>query len=321
AWERYGKPFEAEGEFSIDLPGGLGTGEATGTITVPAPHAAARYKLRMRVVSLGDEPLAELAFEMRSTIAKGGKGSWVTGSDPSGVLTHEGYFDITSPEATQRLTFSLAPLAGTLAAEVEPAVRFARHLEAPNKLQLAAAVGPFHDLTSLVDAEAIVPPAIDRFVAALATIQHHTTEMIRVPDVTRLGSKDRRQILRAAELLEGGVRVTNWDRTVVKGVDRDKIEAGGHYQLQLEIPLKVTIDELEHELGGVEQLVLSAIVERIEGDTAYLRPHLNNTVHERHINAIDRGGAPPGNTMVRSRPYPQLPAPAADETGEPEADR
>lgn len=305
AWQRYGKPFEAEAEFSIDLPGGLGTEGSMGTVTVPPPHSSSGYKLRLRVVGVGGNVLAELPFEMTSTVAKDGMGSWVRGSDPSRVLTHEGYFDISSPDATQRLHFSLAPLAGTVAVEVGPAVSFARHLEAPNTLQVAAAVGPFGDFVRMEDAEAIVPPAIDRFVAALATIQAHTSQVIYVPDVAELSSADRRQILRAAELLEGGVRVAKWDGTAVKGVDPSRIAVGGHYQLQLEIPLRVDIKDIKLELGGIEQVVLSAVAERLDGDVAHLRPHLNDTVHERFITAADRADAPQGNTVVRSRPYPE----------------
>jgi hypothetical protein len=99
----------------------------------------------MRIVDPQGTTLAELGFEMRSTTAPDRKGSWATGTDPSGVLQTEGYYDLT-PNAAQTVNFALAPLSGQIAANVQLAVQFARHLEAPNTLQFAGPVGRFRDM-------------------------------------------------------------------------------------------------------------------------------------------------------------------------------
>jgi hypothetical protein len=315
AWQRYGKPFEAPAAFKVDLPGGLGGEEDNGRVSVLAPAGSSAYKLRMQVVDPEGNVLAGVPFEMRSTVAADGKGSWTSGHDPSNVLIQEGFYDVSFPEATQRINFTLAPLAGVVAAEVQPAVQFARHLEAPNRIQVSGPVGRFRDLMRVTGAEGLVPPAVERFVTALATIQRQTSHVIHVPDVTELTTGERRRIQRAADILEGGIRVANWDVVEIVGVPNGTLEQGAHYQLQVEVPLKVTIDGLQLELGGVEQTLLSAVVDRVDGDRVRLLPNVNKTLHERFVEVANPGDAPAGMTTVRGRPYPELLADGEVESG------
>lgn len=306
AWQRYGKPFEAPAAFKVGLPGGLG-GEGYGRVSVAAPQSLGAYKLRMRIVDPGATVLAEVAFEMNSTVAANGKGAWATGQDASGTLSHQGYYDAT-PDAKQEINFSLAPLTGMVAAEVQAAAQFAWHLKAPNSIQIAGTVGPFRHMVRIERAETLIPPAIDRFIKALATIQTRTTRVIRIPDMTELTSGEHSQIQRVADLLEGGTRVAKWNDLEVNGVQNGAMEPGGHYQLQVEVPLMVTIGGVKLELGGVEQTLLSALVDLVEGDLVRLVPNLNNTVHERYIDEVNLGGAPVGHAAARVRPYPEVPA-------------
>lgn len=318
AWKRYGRPFDAPATFKVELPGGLG-GEGDGQVSLAAPRLVSGFNLRMRVVDPEGTVLAEVPFEMTSTTAADGTGAWATGHDPSGALSHEGYYDV-SPGASQTINFSLSPLAGMVAAAAHPAILFARHLEGPNSIQVAGPVGPFHELVKMDASEPLVPPAVERFIAALGVIQTRTSNVIHVPDIAELTMGERRQIQRAAELLEGGTRVRKWDGVEVDGVQPGTLEEGGHYQLQVEVPLKVTLDGVELELGGIEQTLLSAVVDRVESQRVRLVPSLNNTVHERYIDEADRGDAPDGQTTVRGRRYPELPASRSDREGEEAAD-
>lgn len=303
-WKRYGKPFEAPATFSADLPGGLGANNEEGIVSVPAPHARDNYRLRMRVVASDAVTLAELEFDMHSTAGADGQGAWASGKDPSGVLENEGYYDV-APGATQRVNFTLQALGGQLAAAVQPAVRFARHLEAPNKIQLSGPVGLFKDMIGLGGAEGMVPPTIDRFVTALATIQTSTNHVIRIPDVTQLTNGEVRMIHRAAALISGDTHVGTWNKQTIVGVEPGKIAPGEHLQIQMDVPLRVAIDGTELELGTVEQTVLSAVAVSVDGTTVHIEPNLNDTVHERLVPVPQPGKAPAGKIAVRSRPYPE----------------
>jgi hypothetical protein len=313
-WQKYGKPFEAPATASIDLPGGLGTEGKEGIVSVPAPHARDNYVLRMRVVAPDDIVLAELEFNMNSTAGADGKGAWTAGIDPSGVLESEGFYDI-APDATQRVNFTLQALAGQVAAEVQPAVRFARHLEAPNRIQLARRIGMFQDMIGLDGAEGMVPPSIDKFVTSLATIQTRTNHLIRIPDLSQMTNREVRDVHRAAALISGDTQVGIWNKQTIQGVEPGKLAPGEHIQLQVEVPLRIELNETLIELGVVEQTILSTVVTSIDGTQVRVEPKLNNTVHER---LVPSPGAPlePGGTLpVRSRKYPDHHPEASDPIG------
>lgn len=303
-WQRYGKPFEAPARFSLDLPGGLGATDEEGVVSLPALHASDAYQLRMRIVAPDDEVLAELEFRMSSTVGLEKKAAWASGRDASGALENSGFYEA-GQGAAQQVTFTLEPLTGLVAAEVQQAVTFARHLEAPNRIQLAGPVGMFKDLAELDCAEGMVPPSVDRFVTSLATIQSRTAQIIQIPDFIGMAKGEVAKVDRAAALIDGFVHIATWDRIEIHGVDPGAISAGEHLQIQVDIPLKVTIDANALELGTVEQTVLSGTVVSVDGTTAVLRPNLNDTVHERLIEAPRPGIAPAGNVSVRSRPYPE----------------
>ncbi len=302
-WMRYGKPFEAPARFSLDLPGGLGADDKEGIVSVQIPHEREVYQLRMRVVDPEGAALADLEFAMRSTAASDGTGAWAIGTDPSGLMENEGFYD-TAPDAVQRVNFTLAPIGGQVAATVQPVVRFARHLEAPNKIQLAGAVGMFEDMIELDGAQGMVPPSVDQFVTSLATSQTRTNEVIRIPDITEITNGEIRDIHRAARLIDGEINVGKWRQEAIEGVAPGSMEIGEHIQIQLDIPLTVRAEGEVLEVGTVEQTILSAIVVDINETTVHIEPNLNDTVHERFVDSPQAGWAPAGKTSVRARPYP-----------------
>lgn len=90
------------------------------------------------------------------------------------------------------------------------------------------------------------------------------------------------------------------------------MEVGEHIQVQLDIPLRVTIEGAALEIGTVEQTILSATVVEADGTTVYIEPNLNDTVHERLVDGPQGGWAPVGKTVVRARRYPPADAEPSD---------
>lgn len=302
-WIKYGKPVEVPAKVSLDLPGGLGVEGEESLVSIPAPRECESYRLRMRVVNPEGASLAELEFMMQSTFAPNGAGAWVAGTDLSGALQSESFHEI-GPGSTQSINFTLAALEGQVAAKVHPAVRFARHLESPNTIQLARSVGKFSDLVELSGSEGMVPPSVEDFIASLATIQTEANGVIRIPDLAEITNAEVKDIHRVARLIGGDISVGNWRRQEIEGIPPGSLEVGEHIQIQVDIPLRVEVGGIRHEVGTVEQTVLSAIVVEVDGVSAFIEPNLNNTIHERLVDKPQGGDVPAGKTPVRARKYP-----------------
>lgn len=159
-------------------------------------------------------------------------------------------------------------------------------------------------MIELKGSQGLVPPAIDRFVTSLATIQTRTTQIIRIPEIDGVTIDEVRDLHRVASLINGEINVGKWRRETIEAVDPSSMEIGEHIQIQLDLPLRVKVGDDILEVGTVEQTILSAIVVGIDGTTTRVEPNLNDTVHERLVDDPDGGWAPSGKTAVRSRKYP-----------------
>jgi hypothetical protein len=180
-------------------------------------------------------------------------------------------------------------------------------MHAPNKLQIAGPVGPFHDLHLFASAEPVVDPLIDRLVQALVAIQTRTSSVINIPDMSEFTEADVNQILRAGRLINGNTLVGRWQKASVDGFPPETLEIGSHYQLATYEPLVVTIDGLEHDIGAVEHVLLSAVIEDGGNGTRRPVPNLNDTVHSRYIEKKipePPDGAPAGAVPVKGKEYP-----------------
>jgi hypothetical protein len=304
AWQKYGKPFEAAASFSIDLPGGLGGSGEAGRVAVPARGGVNAYQLRLRILDPADQVLAQLTFDMESTVGQDRTGAWASGADLSGTLEHQAFVDLNTG-ASQNIQFTLRPLAGLVATDAAEAVRFARHLESPNRIQMAGPVGPFEDAYPLDGLEAIAAPAVERIVSALATIQTQTKHIITIPDVTALSREELQQVGRAAALIEGGTRVGTWTHLNFDVFSDDTV-VGEHIQVEVYLPLKVTLEGTEVEVGAVKSTLSSAEVESVTTGEVRLVPKLNDTVYEVFVAEIPVG-APENRGLVRNRPHPGAP--------------
>lgn len=307
-WKKFGKPFEAKATVAIDLPGGLGTEAEEALVKIPPPDQSWQFNNRMRVVDPAGVVLAELTFTAQTTVGEDRTGAWTTSADVSGTIESEGFFDVTTG-AQQNINFTVLPLAGREAAASAPAVRFASSLHAPNTLEISGHVGPFRTLHTLSNPEPLVHPLVGRLVHALAIIQTRTSAVLAIPDVSKLTDTGLNQIHRAGRLIEGATLVLAWNSIRVDGVPKGAMEVGGHYQLATYEPLTVTLDGVEHHLGFVEHVLLSALIESDGEGTLRPVPNLNDTAHSRFVEQMPplSEGAPPGSIPVRGAKVEDLP--------------
>ena len=197
-----------------------------------------------------------------------------------------------------------------------PAVQFVRYLQAPNTLQIAGPVGPFHDLHVLTAAEPVVDPLVERLVQALVSIQTRTSTPLSIPDMSEFTGDEVNQLLRAGLLIDGTTLVGKWHKVSVDGFPEGTLAVGSHYQLATYEPLIVTLEGLDHILGAVEHILLSAVIEDGGDGTRRPVPNLNDTVHSVFIDKMPKvttEGAPVGAVPVRGKQYPD-PEPRSSET-------
>jgi hypothetical protein len=161
----------------------------------------------------------------------------------------------------------------------------------------------------------MVPPAIERFITALATIQTRTDKVISVPNIAETTNGQVRDIHRVARLIDGDIHVGKWRHEAIEGVTPGAMSVGDYIQIQLDIPLRVDVDGTVHEVGTVEQTILSAAVVEVDDTTVHVEPDLNDTVHERLVREPQAGWAPAGKTAVRSRPHPTVAPPTSEASG------
>jgi hypothetical protein len=229
-WRKYGKPLEVPASMKVDLPGGLHREGNAGRVRLsPAEGEETEFRSRVRIVDPEGTVLADLGFAMSSTTGLERTGAWVHGLDDSGTLAVEYLIDATAMGG--RVNFSIQPLPGCEASKTLAAVTFASHLASPNVLQVAAEYGPFLDLTPIGSSEPLVPPAVARFVRALATIQTTTSTPIVIPDVAGLSPEELAAIRRAASLIDGRTMVSTWKPFAVEKHPEIELELGGHYQV------------------------------------------------------------------------------------------
>ncbi len=301
-WKKFGKPFEANAAIKMNLPGGLGTEAEDALVKVSLPDDGSEFTNRLRVVDPDGVMLAELAFIARAAVGADRTGMWATSADPSGTVETEGFFDA-EVGATQSFNFTFKPLAGRAVTQAAPAVKFARHLHAPNRLQIAGSVGPFHELLLLAETDPPVDPLIERLVQALVVIQTRASSTLTIPDMSEFTEQDIHHLLRAGTLISGATVVMGWDKLKVEGVPKGTMEIGGHYELITWTPLVVTLNGATHDLGYIQYALLSAIVEPDEAGNPRPVPHLSDTIHAAFVDQVPAAspGAPAGTFPVIGR--------------------
>jgi hypothetical protein len=273
---KYGKPAEAPATFKADLPGGLDRGPMPAKVSLPPQNeSAVPYRLRFRVVSPDRTPLGEMSFMMRSTRGLDNTGGWIYGADDSDSVEISMLVD--GQFMGGSINFKVAPIAGSVAALIAPALTFASHVVAPNVLQIAGEFGPFSDFSPLPREEPLVEAAVARIVQALAVIQTRISDPVLVPEFHGDEHAVWQDIRRAASLMEGKTVVRTWtDYTFRKNADAD-MPVGSHWQMILGERLRLRSITGEAELGLVEKHVGSVKVDSVTGDQVRCVPFLDDT--------------------------------------------
>lgn len=300
-WLKYGKPTELTASFSMDLPGGVDAAETVGRVRLsPAEDGSPPYRSRLRVVEPSGMALAALAFAVTSSTGQDGTGLWAHGQDDSGTLVSEFLLDLAG--AVSKLTFNLEPLAGKEASKVEPAVAFASHLAAPNRLQVAAEYGPFSDLSAITASEPLADQAVARFVEALATIQTATATRVVVPDVAVMSVEDRDAVRRAAALINGQTLVARWTSFEMDKHSDMQLFLEQRYDFRIEKPLTVRLNGETLILGTAIHTVSAAAVAAVDGDHVRIVPEQSGTMHITYSAAMPEIDG--GRHRVQYRPLP-----------------
>ncbi len=206
-WRKYGKPFSGSALVRADLPGHPVEDRTEATISVGPSSDNETYVLRYRVRRPDGTIAGPAAFTMIASVGLDRTGSWHRGTAHE-VLDVEGTVDVAG---TVHERFELHSLAGKPAASIRPATDFAAALASPNRLELAGAVGPFRFVMDLTEADPLVAPPLARYIAALADLQEHTSQTLRVPDFSTLDQTYVHEVLQAGALLNGTTATVDGD--------------------------------------------------------------------------------------------------------------
>lgn len=297
-WRKYGKPMTLPVNMDADLPGGLGGVFSNATASILPVGGAAVFENRYRIVDPEGVHLAEMRFTLTSSTGLDGKGAWVQGKDPSGIVSIEGHLD--GEDQSGQLVFTASDPSGCEAVEAARAVGFLENLSAPNRLQVAAKHGPFSDFEECPKGESLMPLFVTRYVAALAVLQAQTASLIVVPALEAETRGAAQTVLRAASILAGNTRVGTWEPFELDIDEGVSIETGMHYELAVIEPLTAVIGESMVNLGAVQNVLLSAKVTDLGDGRLRAEPHLNNTAHQAF--APTEQDSPPDRKQVRFRP-------------------
>lgn len=302
-WVKYGKPAEAPATFSADLPGGLDRGPMAGRVSLPPQNESTTpYRLRFRVASPDHNPLAEMSFLMRSTRGLDNSGGRIYGADDSGSVEISMLLDGQLRGGT--INFTVAPIAGSVAARMTSALDFASQVVAPNILQIAGEFGPFENFSPLGRVEPLVEPALAHIVRALTVIQARVSQPVLVPEFHGDEYEIWRAIYRAAGLIEGKTLVSTWsDYTFTKNADAE-IPVGSHWQMILGERLRLRSITGEAELGLVEQHFGSVKIDNVDGNEVRCVPLLDDTVHLMMVDELPAASSTGFTVRCRRLPDP-----------------
>jgi hypothetical protein len=281
-WVKYGTPLSAPVIAESDLPGGFVPPVIEGTATTSSPSEAS-FTLRFRIVSPDDQVLASIQCKMTRRSGIIGAGFHTNGHDASGCMHISIKGDATDGHAS--LSVSSSDISGHEVADVVDAVLFTRHMMAPNRLQMAAKYGEFHKLWEIEEPHGQWPPAIATYVEALTVIQEHTSQTIRVPEVTAITGNDVYELRQVARLLSGRTLIGTWTAfQFPAGKGAAPFDPEGHYELALFEALTAHVGETEIALGTAVCTMTSARVVPLPGGEFLATP--------RDTDAAQRSWAP-----------------------------
>lgn len=217
---RYGTPMSlpesAVSNINIDLPGGLGLVNGSGSVILgPARSTMDRPTRVVWAIVPPDaaEPLAQLVFEMEVPTRGASGGCRIHGVDTTGVVAASMRFEPPDGESrTVSVSVNIIDPTGKPVRQVLPGLRFLHHFTAPNRL----ALGPEYGLLNVVD-EFVLPdflqtiPAIAvELVESLEVISRRSEKDISFPSLGELDEEDYTNIISVGRMLRGELVPITW---------------------------------------------------------------------------------------------------------------
>lgn len=217
---RYGTsvnlPESAVSSINIDLPGGLGLVDGSGSIGLGP--ARSTIDLPRRVVWAivppdTTEPLTELVFEMEAPTRGESGGGQLCGIDSTGVVAATMRFE--PPDGEKRMvsiSVNVIDSTGKPVRQVLPGVQFLHQFNAPNRL----ALGPEYGVLTVVDEFALpdfsqtIPATTVEFVESLVAISQRSGKSIALPGLGELDEEDYTNIIGVGRLLRGDQVPITW---------------------------------------------------------------------------------------------------------------
>lgn len=270
-WVKYGKPMQGTASVEAGLPGGLAFKAAQARVVI-APSDSATYDFRLRTVTHEGKTIGTIVVQATNSLGLDRTGSWVSGTDPSGVLNVEAFLDATNRAAKFR--FLMNDPVGLEVASVVPVYEFLSGLGAPNTLHVAAKHGPFVMVQPLPNSEAPVTIAALRYLRAAARLQELTSAPLLVPPADEMNPAHVHAVINAAALLDGRTLIHRWEPGALEPANQF---TDGHHMIEFLEDLSVSIGTEQVAVGTVKTTLKSATIAHTPDGAATAHPHLNDT--------------------------------------------
>lgn len=270
-WVKYGKPMHGTASIEAGLPGGLAFKAAQARVVI-APSDNATYDFRLRTVTPEGKTIGTVVVHATSSLGLDQTGSWVSGTDPSGVLSVEALLDASNSAAKFRFTMN-DPVGAEVVSAV-PVFEFLSGLGAQNTLHVAAKHGPFVVVQPLPNSEAPVTIATLRYIRAAARLQEVTSAPLLVLPADEMNPAHVHAVINAAALLDGRTLIHRWDAGTLEPANQF---TDGHHMIEFLEELSVSIGAAQVAVGTVKTTLKSATVTRAPDGSATVHPHLHDT--------------------------------------------
>lgn len=274
---------------NIDLPGGLGLTDATNaTAWIGPAHRSGNPTpdLVLKVSDPGGTVLAEVVVRtQQASTGLTAEGIAIKGTESGGVFTIVFKGEVNGPS---HYTFTMTGISGAVPGAVLGGLQFLHHFRPPNRFEAWIAHGP--RLAPAQDIPDAVgdPDDLRELVSiseALAEIQRHTHHQIRIPP--KVSSHEAEEWLVVATLLRGETVDGTWSDMPVElhpGAELPDVTSG-QFQVMANIPLTVSVGDLDLELGGRQIICKTARLDpgSVSGDRIRLVPGDDNTMTSRWL--------------------------------------
>jgi hypothetical protein len=274
---------------SLDLPGGLGLTDATNaTAWIGPAHRSGEPTpdLILKVSDPGGKPLAEVLVRTEQASAGlTGEGLAVRGTEAAGVFTVVFKGEVNGPS---HYSFKMTGISGAVPGSVIEGLRFLHHFRPPNRFEAWIAHGPRLAPPQDIPDGVGDPDDLRELVLiseALAEIQRHTHQQIRVP--AKIASEEAEEWLVVAALLRGETVAGTWSDMPVELHPGAALpgETSGQFQIMATIPLTVSVGDLKLELGRRQIVCKTARLDPASGsgDRIRLVPGDDNSMTSRWL--------------------------------------